>query len=196
MRLGATAGAYRAGGLVSHFIRRAHYADMFGPTAGDRVCLGDTGLIAEVERDHTTYGDECSSVAAWLRDRQGQMAGSTTTARSTARDHQRARRRLDGRLQGRHRHQEPAHRRHRQGGQLDVMWRRHARECWWGVTTEAIAGEVVTAGGIDSQSSIGLTAAGFTRRWPPASPPSSAAAPARRRAPAPPPARRARGTSG
>jgi urease subunit alpha len=39
-------------------ITRRAYADMFGPTAGDRVRLADTNLIVEVERDFTTYGDE------------------------------------------------------------------------------------------------------------------------------------------
>ena len=39
-------------------ISRAAYADMFGPTTGDRVRLADTDLIAEVERDLTTYGEE------------------------------------------------------------------------------------------------------------------------------------------
>jgi urease subunit alpha len=33
-------------------MQRSHYADMFGPTTGDRVRLGDTSLILEVERDH------------------------------------------------------------------------------------------------------------------------------------------------
>ena len=36
---------------MSRIIDRRHYADMFGPTTGDRVRLGDTGLVAEVERD-------------------------------------------------------------------------------------------------------------------------------------------------
>src|SRR3981189_3775623 len=39
-------------------ITRATYADMFGPTVGDRVRLADTELIVEVERDLTTYGEE------------------------------------------------------------------------------------------------------------------------------------------
>ena len=39
-------------------ISRAAYADMFGPTTGDRVRLGDTELIVEVEADHAVYGDE------------------------------------------------------------------------------------------------------------------------------------------
>ena len=37
---------------------RAAYADMFGPTTGDRVRLADTDLIIEVERDLTVYGEE------------------------------------------------------------------------------------------------------------------------------------------
>ena len=39
-------------------IERAAYADMFGPTVGDRVRLADTDLIIEVEADRTTYGEE------------------------------------------------------------------------------------------------------------------------------------------
>jgi urease subunit alpha len=39
-------------------ISRATYAAMFGPTTGDRVWLGDTDLIIQVERDFATYGDE------------------------------------------------------------------------------------------------------------------------------------------
>jgi urease subunit alpha len=40
-------------------ISRAHYAELFGPTTGDRVRLGDTELWAEVERDLLVAGDEC-----------------------------------------------------------------------------------------------------------------------------------------
>lgn len=39
-------------------ISRATYAQMFGPTVGDKVRLADTDLIIEVERDLTTYGEE------------------------------------------------------------------------------------------------------------------------------------------
>jgi len=61
---------------MSARIARAHYADMFGPTTGDRVRLGDTELVVEVERDFTTYGDECKfGGGKVLRDRQGQAAG-------------------------------------------------------------------------------------------------------------------------
>ena len=44
---------------MAHKMKRRHYAEMFGPTTGDRVRLGDTSLILEVERDDTVYGDEC-----------------------------------------------------------------------------------------------------------------------------------------
>ncbi|MGC1252909.1 MAG: urease subunit alpha, partial [Xanthobacteraceae bacterium] len=39
-------------------IQRTVYADMFGPTTGDRVRLADTDLIIEVEKDFTVYGEE------------------------------------------------------------------------------------------------------------------------------------------
>ena len=61
---------------MSHEINRRHYADIYGPTAGDRVRLGDTGLVAEVESDATHYGDECKfGGGKVLRDAQGQAAG-------------------------------------------------------------------------------------------------------------------------
>ena len=63
---------------MSRSIDRRHYADMFGPTRGDRVALADTSLIAEVERDHTVYGDECKfGGGKVLRDGMGQMAGAS-----------------------------------------------------------------------------------------------------------------------
>ena len=39
-------------------ISRQAYAEMYGPTVGDRVRLADTGLFAEVEQDFTRYGEE------------------------------------------------------------------------------------------------------------------------------------------
>ena len=63
---------------MSRPIQRRHYADLFGPTRGDRVRLGDTDLIAEVERDHTVYGDECKfGGGKVLRDGMGQKAGAS-----------------------------------------------------------------------------------------------------------------------
>src|SRR5919199_2659394 len=43
---------------MPHRMSRAAYADMFGPTVGDRLRLADTDLIVEVEKDFTTYGEE------------------------------------------------------------------------------------------------------------------------------------------
>lgn len=54
-------------------ISRRAYAEMFGPTTGDRVRLADTELFLEVERDHTTYGDEVKfGGGKVIRDGQGQ----------------------------------------------------------------------------------------------------------------------------
>src|SRR6266481_2128520 len=61
---------------MSHSIDRSHYAAIFGPTTGDRVRLGDTSLVLEVERDHAVYGDECKfGGGKVLRDGMGQAAG-------------------------------------------------------------------------------------------------------------------------
>ena len=52
---------------------RQAYADMFGPTTGDRVRLGDTDLIVEVEHDHAVYGDEVKfGGGKVIRDGMGQ----------------------------------------------------------------------------------------------------------------------------
>ena len=57
-------------------IDRRRYADLYGPTAGDRVRLGDTDLWATIERDLTSYGDECVfGGGKVLRDRMGQADG-------------------------------------------------------------------------------------------------------------------------
>jgi len=54
-------------------ISRTAYADMFGPTAGDRVRLADTDLIIEVERDFTIYGEEVKfGGGKVIRDGMGQ----------------------------------------------------------------------------------------------------------------------------
>src|SRR6202453_5183248 len=59
---------------------RAHYAEMFGPTTGDRIRLADTELIIEVEKDFTTYGEEVKfGGGKVIRDGMGQA--QTTNAR-------------------------------------------------------------------------------------------------------------------
>jgi len=58
---------------VPQRISRAAYADMFGPTTGDRVRLADTELLIEVEEDRTLYGDEVKfGGGKVIRDGMGQ----------------------------------------------------------------------------------------------------------------------------
>ena len=54
-------------------IERAAYADMFGPTTGDKVRLADTELFIEVEDDRTIYGEEVKfGGGKVIRDGMGQ----------------------------------------------------------------------------------------------------------------------------
>jgi urease subunit alpha len=54
-------------------LTRAAYADMFGPTTGDRIRLADTALFAEVEKDFTIYGEEVKfGGGKVIRDGMGQ----------------------------------------------------------------------------------------------------------------------------
>jgi urease subunit alpha len=54
-------------------LTRAAYADMFGPTVGDRVRLADTELWIEIEKDHTIYGEEVKfGGGKVIRDGMGQ----------------------------------------------------------------------------------------------------------------------------
>ncbi|KAJ4972730.1 hypothetical protein NE237_005904 [Protea cynaroides] len=58
--------------VVSH----EAYANMYGPTTGDKIRLGDTELFAEIERDCAVYGDECVfGGGKVLRDGMGQASG-------------------------------------------------------------------------------------------------------------------------
>src|SRR6478752_8187421 len=64
-------------------IKRSVYADMFGPTTGDKVRLADTDLIIEVEKDFTTYGEEVKfGGGKVIRDGMGQS--QVTNARGAA----------------------------------------------------------------------------------------------------------------
>lgn len=52
---------------------REVYIKKYGPTVGDRVCLGDLNLIAEIERDFTSYGDELTyGIGKTLREGMAQ----------------------------------------------------------------------------------------------------------------------------
>ena len=54
-------------------ISRQAYAEMFGPTVGDKVRLGDTDLFIEVEKDYATYGEEVKfGGGKVIRDGMGQ----------------------------------------------------------------------------------------------------------------------------
>ena len=54
-------------------ISRQTYAEMMGPTTGDRVRLADTELMIEIEKDFTTYGEEVKfGGGKVIRDGMGQ----------------------------------------------------------------------------------------------------------------------------
>jgi urease subunit alpha len=64
---------------MSFHINRMRYANMYGPTVGDKVRLADTDLIIEIEKDYTVYGDE-SKFGGGKTIRDG-MAQSSTAMR-------------------------------------------------------------------------------------------------------------------
>ncbi len=60
-------------------VPRAQYADIYGPTVGDRVRLADTELLIEIERDLTVYGDEAKfGGGKVLRDGMGQSPSASS----------------------------------------------------------------------------------------------------------------------
>ena len=64
---------------MSYKISSKDYGMMFGPTVGDKVRLGDTNLIIEVEKDFTTYGDEIKfGGGKTIRDGMGQSVNTTS----------------------------------------------------------------------------------------------------------------------
>ncbi|KAG9447204.1 hypothetical protein H6P81_013332 [Aristolochia fimbriata] len=61
---------------VTTVVSREAYGNMYGPTTGDKIRLGDTNLFAEIERDFAMYGDECVfGGGKVIRDGMGQAAG-------------------------------------------------------------------------------------------------------------------------
>lgn len=65
-------------------ISRQTYAEMFGPTTGDRVRLADTELFIEIERDFTVYGDEVKfGGGKVIRDGMGQSQRDSSEAMDT-----------------------------------------------------------------------------------------------------------------
>ena len=60
---------------MSLILSRKQYADLYGPTTGDRVRLADTELIIEIEKDYTVYGDEITfGGGKVIRDGMGQSS--------------------------------------------------------------------------------------------------------------------------
>ncbi|EJN58123.1 urease subunit alpha [Halogranum salarium B-1] len=68
------------GGLtMAKELDKKRYTDLYGPTTGSKVRLGDTTLFAEVEEDYTTYGDEAVfGGGKTLRDGLGMAPGTTS----------------------------------------------------------------------------------------------------------------------
>jgi urease subunit alpha len=65
-------------------ITRQAYAEMFGPTVGDRVRLADTALVVQVEKDFTIYGEEVKfGGGKVIRDGMGQGQGTSATVADT-----------------------------------------------------------------------------------------------------------------
>ena len=130
-------------------IERRAYAEMYGPTTGDRLRLGDTALIIEVERDFTVYGEEVKfGGGKVIRDGMGQSqrpaadVADTVITNAVILDHQRIVKAdiglKNGRISG-----------IGKAGNPDVQ---PGVEVVIGPGTEIIAGEglIATAGGIDS----------------------------------------------
>src|SRR6201993_1329029 len=131
-------------------ISRSVYADMFGPTTGDRVRLADTDLVVEVEKDFTIYGEEVKfGGGKVIRDGMGQSqysqaqgAVDTVITNALIIDHWGIRKTDVGTTKGRITKLGKA-------GNPDVQ---PGVDIIVGPGTEVIAGEgkILTAGGIDS----------------------------------------------
>lgn len=134
-------------------LTRRQYANLFGPTVGDQVRLADTDLWIEIEKDYTTYGDECKfGGGKVLRDGMGQDGARTRRegvldliiTNATIVDYTGVYKAdigvKDGRIIG-----------IGKGGNPDVMDGVDSKMIV-GASTEAIAAEglIVTAGGIDA----------------------------------------------
>src|SRR5215212_10968941 len=59
-------------------INRIKYANLYGPTVGDKVRLGDTELFIQIEKDYTVYGDE-AKFGGGKTIRDGMAQSSTAT---------------------------------------------------------------------------------------------------------------------
>ena len=134
---------------MAAIMNRADYAHMYGPTVGDKVRLADTDLFIEVERDHTTYGEEVKfGGGKVIRDGMGQSqlgrgqgAVDTVITNALILDHWGVVKAdigvTNGRISG-----------IGKAGNPDVQ---SGVDIIIGPSTEAIAGEgkIITAGGLD-----------------------------------------------
>ncbi|KAL3835671.1 hypothetical protein ACJIZ3_010407 [Penstemon smallii] len=69
-------GVIDEGSTFAYSISHETYANLYGPTTGGKIRLGDTDLFAEIERDFAVYGDECVfGGGKVLRDGMGQACG-------------------------------------------------------------------------------------------------------------------------
>jgi urease subunit alpha len=135
---------------MSYKMSHAAYANMFGPTTGDKVRLADTELFIEVEKDFTTYGDEVKfGGGKVIRDGMGQSqvtraegAVDTVITNALIVDHSGIVKADIGLKNGRIVGIGKAGNPDTQSGVTIIV----------GPSTEAIAGEgkIVTAGGMDS----------------------------------------------
>jgi len=72
---------------MSLHIPRRTYADLYGPTKGDRLRLGDTELVIEIEKDFTHYGDEITfGGGKVIRDGMGQSSTAIRESENGALD--------------------------------------------------------------------------------------------------------------
>jgi urease subunit alpha len=130
-------------------VERRAYSEMYGPTRGDRIRLGDTALVIEIERDFTTYGEEVKfGGGKVIRDGMGQSqriaadVADTVITNAVILDHQRIVKADIGIKNGRIAALGKA-------GNPDIQ---PDVDIVIGPGTEIIAGEglIATAGGIDS----------------------------------------------
>ena len=139
---------------MSHPMKRSHYADIFGPTTGDRSGSATPGSIAEVERDsHRLRRRMQIRRRQSAARRHGPGGRRRRRRRARLRDHQRARSstatgiyKADIGIKAR------PHRRHRQGRQSRRHGRRHAGHDRrrHDRRRSPAKGMIVTAGGIDA----------------------------------------------
>ena len=181
-------------------LSRSRYAELYGPTTGDRIRLADTDLFIEVTEDlcggPDRAGDEVVFGGGQGHPRvDGPVPGHPRRRGTRPGDHRRGGPRPLGRHQGRRRHPRRADRGPRQGRQPRHHGRRPPRPGDRPVHRDH--------GGQREDPDRGRRRLPRAPDLPPAadrgarqreSPPSSAAAPARPRAPRPPPSPRARGT--